>query len=62
MEHVAFDYNEPTSQRWKEIMAEKLKTASTFEIHCWAEGTEEISMALPFGTFQRKYLEIRKNH
>lgn len=34
MEHVAFDYNEPTSQRWKEIMAEKLKTASTFEIHC----------------------------
>ena len=31
-------------------MAEKLKTANTFEIHCWAEETAEISMALSFGT------------
>ena len=37
MEYVAFDYNEPTNQRWKEIMAEKLKTAATFKIHCWTE-------------------------
>ena len=52
MEYVAFDYNEPTNQCWKEIMTEKLKTASTFEIHCWTEETEEITMALPFGTFK----------
>ena len=49
MEYAAFYDNEPTNHRWKEIMAEKLKTASTFEIHCWTEETEEIAMALSFG-------------
>ena len=50
MEYAAFYDNEPTNHRWKEIMAEKLKTASTFEIYCWTEETEEINMALSFGT------------
>lgn len=60
MEYVAFDYNEPTNQCWKEIMAEKLKTASTFEIHCWTEETEEITMALPFGTFKESTWQYGK--
>ncbi len=60
MEYVAFDYNEPTNQCWKEIMTEKLKTASTFEIHCWTEETEEITMALPFGTFKESTWQYGK--
>ena len=60
MEYAAFDDNEPTNQRWKEIMAEKLKTAATFEIHCWTEETKEIAMALPFGTFKESTWQYGK--
>lgn len=60
MEYVAFDDNAPTNQRWKEIMAEKLKTAVTFEIHCWTEETKEIAMALPFGTFKESTWQYGK--
>ena len=60
MEYVAFDDNEPTNHRWKEIMAEKLKTAATFEIHCWTEETKEIAMALPFGTFKESTWQYGK--
>ena len=31
-------------------MAEHLKTAKTFEIHCWKEETEWIDCALQYGT------------
>lgn len=49
---MALDYSETTNQRWQALMAKALATASAFEIHCWAEETEEIAMALSFGTLQ----------
>lgn len=36
-------------EEWKNIMAQKLKTASSFEIHCWNEEVEEIKAALRYG-------------
>lgn len=50
---MKFGHNELTNQHWKEIMEKKLKTATAFEIHCWIEETEEISMALSFGTIKK---------
>ena len=40
----------PTVEQWRTIMAEELREASRFEIHCWAEETEEIAAALTYGT------------
>ena len=57
---MAFDDNEPANQHWNEIMAKKLKTATAFEIHCWTEETEEITMALPFGTFKESTWQYGK--
>lgn len=36
--------------QWREIMTEEIAAASAFEIHCWAEETQEIAMCLQFGT------------
>ena len=33
-------------------MAEKLQTATSFEIHCWTEEPEKIAMALSFGSLK----------
>ncbi|MGI6181169.1 MAG: hypothetical protein ACOYIE_03725 [Agathobaculum sp.] len=35
---------------WKRLLAEQLHTAQTFEIHCWAEETDAIQLALQYGT------------
>lgn len=60
MEYVAFDYNEPTNQCWKEIMAEKLKTPLLLKSTVGRRKTEEITMALPFGTFKESTWQYGK--
>ena len=35
--------------KWLACMAKALKTATTFEIHCWEEETEWIELALQYG-------------
>ena len=42
MQAVYLDRSETTDSRWKALVAERLKTAKTFEIHCWNEETEWI--------------------
>ena len=49
MGYIEFDAAEMNNLRWKEIMSEQLKTAKTFEIHCWNIKQDEIKMALQFG-------------
>lgn len=46
---VALDGAEETDSRWRTYMSAALKTAKTFEIHCWAEETECIDLALQYG-------------
>lgn len=52
MHPIAFDDTQSTHAAWKGILEPQLRRASSFEIHCWAEETEEIAAALHFG--QRK--------
>ena len=49
LELVAFDGTERDNSRWLAIISEKLKTAKTFEIHCWNDETEWIELALQYG-------------
>ena len=51
-ELVAFDGTEQDNSRWLEIVSEKLKTAKTFEIHCWSDETEWIELALQYGSLK----------
>lgn len=46
---IYFDYTEKGNTRWLNLMADALKNAKTFEIHCWNEETEEIALALKYG-------------
>ena len=46
---VYLDRSETTDSRWKALVAERLKTAKTFEIHCWNEEPEWIALALKYG-------------
>ena len=46
---IYFDYTEKDNTRWLNLMADALKNAETFEIHCWNEETEEIALALKYG-------------
>ena len=46
---VYLDRSETTDTRWKALVSEHLKTAKTFEIHCWNEETEWIVLALKYG-------------
>ena len=48
-ESVYFDYTEKDNTRWLALITDALKTAKTFEIHCWNEETEWIELALRFG-------------
>ncbi len=45
---------EDTNAVWKKRLAKHLAAASQFEIHCWNEETQEIDMALQFGTIQKR--------
>ena len=51
-EMVAFDGTEKDNSRWLALVSEKLKTAKTFEIHCWNDETEWIELALQYGTLK----------
>lgn len=46
---VELDGTERTNGKWLAYMTEALKTAATFEIHCWEEETEWIDLALRYG-------------
>ena len=46
---VYLDRSETTDTRWKSLVSERLKTAKTFEIHCWNEEIEWIQVALRYG-------------
>ena len=43
---IEIDAAAATNEEWQAIMAEKLKTASRFEIHCWNEEQHEIAEAM----------------
>ncbi len=48
-EMLSLDYTEKDNRKWVAWISEVLKTARTFEIHCWNEETEWIELALRFG-------------
>ena len=52
MEQIEFDYTQPINDEWKKIMEKHLRTAKTFEIHCWNEETTWIEYALKYGTLK----------
>jgi len=39
---IPIDYTSTTNEEWKKIISVKLKSASSFEIHCWNEEQAEI--------------------
>ena len=60
-ESVYFDYSEKDNTRFLTLITDALKTAKTFEIHCWNEETEWIELALKYGNlkeFDWKYGKI----
>lgn len=48
-ESVNFDYMVKDNSAWVDLIAGYLKTAKTFEIHCWNEEQEWITLALQYG-------------
>ena len=38
--------------QWRNLMEEQLSSAKTFEIHCWEDETDEIALALRYGSLQ----------
>ncbi len=64
-EMITFDYSEKDSSRWIELISYYLNEAETFEIHCWNEETEWISLALRYGQLKEddwKYGKIITGH
>ena len=48
-ESVNFDHMTKDNSAWMDLIAGYLKTAKTFEIHCWNEEQEWITLALQYG-------------
>ncbi len=48
-ERIDFDRTEKDNSKWLTYITEALKTATTFEIHCWNEEMEWIDFALHYG-------------
>lgn len=46
---ICFDRTEKDNSKWLELLKEALKTAKTFEIHCWNGEDEWIAVALRYG-------------
>ncbi len=46
---ISFDRTESDNSRWKSLLAHHLARSISFEIHCWHEETDEISLALQYG-------------
>ena len=40
---------ETTDQKWKDLIREQLSSAKSFEIHCWADESVWIELALRYG-------------
>lgn len=49
---IYFDRTEKDNSKWLALLKEALKTARTFEIHCWNEEEEWIETALRYGRLQ----------
>ena len=41
---------EAVLESWRSILAENLQVSQTFEIHCWSDEVEAISLAQAYGT------------
>ena len=50
---IPIDYTSTTNEEQKKIISVKLKSASSFEIHCWNEEQAEIEMALQHGRIKK---------
>jgi len=51
-ELMSFDRSEKDNSKWIELISGYLKTAKSFEIHCWNEEAEWIALALQYGEFK----------
>lgn len=51
-ESVYFDYSEKDNTHFRALLTDVLKNAKSFEIHCWNEETEEIALALQYGSLK----------
>lgn len=49
VEAIEINLSSSSNEEWRAVMAEKLKGADRFEIHCWNEEQGEIKMALQYG-------------
>lgn len=49
-EYIALDGIHSDNNRWRDLAEPYLRTARRFEIHCWEDETQEITLALRFGT------------
>lgn len=49
VEAIEINLSSSSNEEWRAVMAEKLKGATRFEIHCWNEEQGEIKMALQYG-------------
>ena len=50
MEYILISLKEETTdQKWKDLIREQLSSAKSFEIHCWADESEWIELALRYG-------------
>jgi len=49
---IFLDRTETDNSKWLELLKEALKTAKSFEIHCWNGEEEWIELALKYGTMK----------
>ena len=52
MRSVYLDRTEKDNSKWLELITVALKSAKTFEIHCWNEEEEWIEVSLEYGTIK----------
>ncbi len=52
MYSVYLDRAEKDNSKWLELITKGLKSAKTFEIHCWNEENEWIEVAMKYGTIK----------
>ena len=60
-EIITLDGSEGDNAKWKALISAHIKTAKTFEIHCWKEEQDEITLALQYGAlkdFDWKYGKV----
>ncbi len=60
-EYIELDRTEKDNSKWLTYMSEALKTATTFEIHCWNEEPEWIDFALRYGKLKDDDWQYGKN-